>query len=104
MTEKEPVCRATLAVSWVVKHAYDCVRPQNHEGPHRDADGDTWDITYRDVPQCPATTVCGETLRDLGDRLDRNVLGIMEEIRTVVRRIDKLEQTSATGAAEPGHA
>lgn len=54
-TENGPVCRATLAVSWVTKRTYDCVLPENHAGQHRDADNDTWDITYRDVPQCPVS-------------------------------------------------
>lgn len=99
MTENEPVCRATLNISWVEKRGYDCVRHENHRGPHQDNDGDSWDITYRDEPKRPATTVYGETLRDLGERLDRIVLGTLEEIRVVARRIDKLEQTSADGAA-----
>lgn len=42
-TENTPVCRAQLQFP---QSTYDCVLLENHEGPHRDEDGDTWDITY----------------------------------------------------------
>lgn len=108
MTENTPVCRAQYSLN----HGgpWDCVLPENHAGPHRDGDHDTWDITYRDpepgVSQQPipvdirvrpvqdqltdlaarvgllevAWAPGGETL---SERLDRVMLGLMEEIRRV---------------------
>lgn len=114
MTDNEmpPQCRAELYVSRYNDH-YRCVRPENHAGRHQDDDNDTWDITYVDEPPAPtglgsveisdlsrrvtaleaAWTVGGETL---SERLDRVVMGAMEQIRASAqgteRRSDSLER------------
>lgn len=57
MTDNEtrPQCRAELHLSWSSAH-YRCTLVENHAGEHQDLDGDSWDITYVDEPQCPVTT------------------------------------------------
>lgn len=94
-TENKPVCRARYYLNSA--GPWDCVLPENHKGPHRNEDGDTWGITYRDPEPVTglgsleisdlsrrvtaleaAWTVGGETL---SERLDRIVLGITEQIR-----------------------
>lgn len=56
MTDNEtrPQCRAQLHMD--DSDPYRCILTENHAAMHRDQDGDTWDVTYVDEPQCPVTT------------------------------------------------
>lgn len=107
---EESTCRVSLYLGY---QSFDCVLPENHREPHKDADNATWDLVYREpvtglgsleisdlsrrvTALEAAWTVGGETL---SERLDRVILGMQEQHRFVALRVDNLEQTSASGAA-----
>jgi hypothetical protein len=105
-------CRTTLTLTGVSGRdatTYDCTLSEGHDGRHQDGDTDQWGITYRNpegvsqqsIPFVmhvrpvqdqvtdlatrvglleAAWTVGGETL---SERLDRVLLGVMEQIRAV---------------------
>jgi hypothetical protein len=108
--ETRATCRAQLTLAGVNGRdatTYDCTLSEGHDGRHQDGDTDQWGITYRDpegvsqqsIPFVLKTrpvqgqvtdlatrvglleaawTVGGETL---SERLDRVLLGVMEQIR-----------------------
>lgn len=86
--ENKPVCRATLRLT---KGEYDCVLLENHVGRHRDEDGDTWGITYRDAQTAPLTE----------DKVNAALLllerRVRAEVSRVAARLDRLETAWAPG-------
>ena len=84
--ETEPACRATLHLETSVRSTHGCVLPENHAGPHRDEDDDTWDITYRDEPKPFVMNVrpADKQLTDLATRV-----GLLETARTYLAPEDE---------------
>jgi hypothetical protein len=103
--------RATCRAQYTLNNSspWDCLLPENHAGPHQDADTDTWDVTYRDpepgvsqraIPFVMNVRPVQDQVTDLATRVglleaawkiggetlkewvERHVLGIMEQIRT----------------------